>query len=105
MPTLLELYESKKDQSFTEGGPDVKTLDAKKYNNLPGGFYSGDQTPYSLGTGYAGKKDIDEEGLKAVEKLNASGNKYQLGELGAGSSFLKNGYTNVKKYGATDRKK
>jgi hypothetical protein len=97
MPTILDLYNSKKDQSFTEGGPDLKTLEGK--------ISSLDQTPYSVGTGYAGKKDIDEDGLKAVETKNAKGNRYQVGNFGGGSEYLTNGYTDQKKYGATDKNK
>jgi hypothetical protein len=97
MATLEELYKSKQ----TELGVDKIAVGAS-YDNLPGGYYSGDQTPYSLGTGYSGKKDIDEEGLKKVEKLNASGNRYQVGtEIGAGSSFLKNGWNDKKKYSSS----
>jgi hypothetical protein len=93
MPTIEELY---KEQQSALGVDKIAA--GASFNNLPGGYYSGDQTPYSLGTGYSGKKDIDEDGLKAVEKTNAKGNRYQVGEFGGGSSFLKNGYTDKKKY-------
>jgi hypothetical protein len=92
MPTIEELYKSKQ----TELGVDKIAVGAS-FDNLPGGYYSGDQTPYSLGTGYSGKKDIDEEGLKKVEKLNAKGNRYQVGEFGGGYPNAK-GYTDKKKY-------
>jgi hypothetical protein len=92
MPTLEELYKSKQ----TELGVDKIGVGAS-FDNLPGGYYSGDQTPYSLGTGYSGKKDIDEEGLKKVEKINAKGNRYQVGEFGGGYPNAK-GYTDKKKY-------
>jgi hypothetical protein len=92
MPTIEELYKSKQ----TELGVD-KIAAGASYDNLPGGYYSGDQTPYSLGTGYSGKKDIDEDGLKKVEKLNAKGNRYQVGEFGGGYPNAK-GYTDKKKY-------
>jgi hypothetical protein len=88
MPTIEELYNEKKDT----GGLD------NPQPAIIAGNQSKDQTPYSLGTGYSGKKDIDEDGLKAVEKINAKGNRYQVGEFGGGSSFLKNGYTDKKKY-------
>jgi hypothetical protein len=92
MPTIEELYKSKQ----TELGVDKIAVGAS-FDNLPGGYYSGDQTPYSLGTGYSGKKDIDEEGLKKVEKLNAKGNRYQVGEFGGGYPNAK-GYTDKTKY-------
>jgi hypothetical protein len=92
MPTLEELYKSKQ----TELGVDKIGVGAS-FDNLPGGYYSRDQTPYSLGTGYSGKKDIDEEGLKKVEKINAKGNRYQVGEFGGGYPNAK-GYTDKKKY-------
>ena len=94
MPTLLEKYEAEK----TSLGVD-KIASGASFNNLPGGYYSGDQTPYSLGNGYSGKKDIDEDGLKNVEKTNAKGNRYQVGEFGGGSQYLKNGWTDKKLYG------
>jgi hypothetical protein len=97
MPTIEELYNEKKDTGGFDN-PQPKIIAGASFNNLPGGYYSGDQTPYSLGTGYAGQKDIDEEGLKKVETLNAAGNRYGAGEFGGGSSFLKNGYTDKKKY-------
>ena len=95
MATLEELYKSKQ----TELGVDKIGVGAS-FDNLPGGYYSGDQTPYSLGTGYSGKKDIDEEGLKKVEKINAKGNRYQVGEFGGGYPNAK-GYTDKKKYSDT----
>ncbi len=99
MSKILELYNA---QEKALGVDTIKV--GASYNNLPGGYYSGDATPYSLGTGMAGKKDIDEAGLKAVEKLKAAGNRYQIGEFGGGSSYLKNGYTDAKPYGKTPRK-
>jgi hypothetical protein len=97
MATIEETYKARQ----SELGLDTIKLGAK-FDNLPGGYYSGDQTPYSLGTGFSGKKDIDEEGLKKVEKLNASGNRYQVGtEIGAGSSFLNNGWNDKKKYSSS----
>jgi hypothetical protein len=95
MATLEELYKSKQ----TELGVDKIGVGAS-FDNLPGGYYSGDQTPYSLGTGYSGKKDIDEDGLKKVEKINAKGNRYQVGEFGGGYPNAK-GYTDKKKYSDT----
>ena len=100
MSEMLKIYEQKKNLSWANGGPDAKTLDGKSYNNLPGGYYSGDSTPYSLGNGYSGKKDIDEDALKRVEKTNAAGNRYQLGEFGGGYPNAK-GYTDKKKYSST----
>ena len=99
MSKILDLYKA----SEKALGVDKIAVGAS-YNNLPQGYYSGDSTPYSLGNGYSGKKDIDEEGLKRVEKINAGGNRYQLGEFGGCSSYLKNGYTDKKLYGDTPRK-
>lgn len=97
MSKILEKYENTKDLPFTQGYPDAKTLDGKSFQGTQGGRYTGDATPYSLGNGFAGKKDIDEEGLKAVEKRNAKGNRYQVGEFGGGYKNAK-GYTDKNKY-------
>jgi hypothetical protein len=90
MPTIEELYNEKKDTGGFDN-PQPKII---------AGNQSKDQTPYSLGNGYAGKKDIDEEGLKAVEERNAKGNRYQLGEFGGGYPNSK-GYTDKNKYSGT----
>jgi hypothetical protein len=95
MSEILKTYESKKDLSWSNGGPDVKTLDGRAK--------AMDSTPYSLGNGFSGKKDIDEDGLKSVEQRNAKGNRYQVGEFGGGFPSAK-GYTDKKKYGDTPRK-
>jgi hypothetical protein len=100
MPTLLEKYEGEK----TALGVD-KIGKGASFKGNEGGFYSGDTTPYTLGNGYAGKMDIDEESLTRIEQANASGNRYQVGSFGGGSQYLKNGYTDKKKYGKTDRTK
>jgi hypothetical protein len=87
MSKILDLYEANKDSARLDN-PQPKLIAANMEK---------DQTPYSLGNGYAGKKDIDEEGIKAVEKRNAKGNRYQVGEFGGGYRNAK-GYTDVKKY-------
>jgi hypothetical protein len=93
MSKILELYEANKDTARLDN-PQPKIIAANA---------SKDQTPYSLGNGFAGKKDIDEEGLLAVEKRNAKGNRYGAGEFGGGYPNAK-GYTDKKKYGDTPRK-
>jgi len=93
MSKILELYEANKDTARLDN-PQPKIIAAN---------VSKDQTPYSLGNGFAGQKDIDEEGLLAVEKRNAKGNRYGAGEFGGGYPNAK-GYTDKKKYGDTPRK-
>ncbi len=87
MPTIEELYEANKDTPGLDK-PQPKIIAGNKEK---------DKTPYSLGNGYAGDKDIDEEGLKAVEQRNAKGNRYGSGEFGGGYPNAK-GYTDKKKY-------
>jgi hypothetical protein len=93
MSKILELYDAKKDAPGLDN-PQPKIIE---------GNTTKDQTPYSLGNGYAGKKDIDEEGLKAVEKRNAKGNRYQVGEFGGGYPNAK-GYSELKKYSSLVKK-
>ena len=87
MSKILELYEANKDTARLDN-PQPKLIAANANK---------DQTPYSLGNGFAGDKDIDEDGLKAVENRNAKGNRYQVGEFGGGYPNAK-GYTNNNKY-------
>jgi hypothetical protein len=92
MSKIEELYKAKqKELGLDTIGP------GSGFVGKSGGRYSGDSTPYSLGNGFAGKKDIDEEGLKAVELRNAKGNRYQVGEFGGGWKNAP-GYTDKKKY-------
>lgn len=85
MPTIEELYEAAKD---------APGLDNPQPKIIAGNGVK-DKTPYSLGNGYAGKKDIDEEGLKAVE--TRTGDRYQVGAFGGGYPNAK-GFTDKKKY-------
>jgi hypothetical protein len=87
MSKILDLYDAKKDAPGLDN-PQPKIIAGNKEK---------DQTPYSLGNGYAGDKDIDEAGVKAVEKRNAKGNRYQVGEFGGGYPNAK-GYTDKNKY-------
>jgi hypothetical protein len=87
MSKILELYEASKDAPGLDN-PQPKIIVGNEAK---------DKTPYSLGNGYSGKKDIDEEGLKSVETRNAKGNRYQVGEFGGGYPNAK-GFTDKKKY-------
>lgn len=89
--SILELYEANKSTSFTKGGPDVKALEAFKK----------DITPYTKGARDKQTAD-DDEGVAAFEKKKGIG-RYQLGDLGAGSSYV-GGATSAKKYSATVKK-
>ena len=93
MSKILELYEANKDTARLDN-PQPKIIAANA---------SKDQTPYSLGNGFAGKNDIDEEGLKAVEQRNAKGNRYGAGEFGGGYPNAK-GYTDKNKYSNIPKK-
>jgi hypothetical protein len=89
--SILELYEANKTVSFTKGGPDIKALEAFKK----------DITPYTKGARDKQAAD-DDEGVKAFETKKGIG-RYQLGDLGAGSTYV-GGATSAKKYSATVKK-
>ena len=91
MATIEELYNA----NLSAPGVQADVLDAKAK--------AMDATPYSLGNGFAGKKDIDEDGLKAVELRNAKGNRYGAGEFGGGYPNAK-GYTDKNKYSDIPKK-
>ena len=60
-----------------------------------------DFTPYSLGNGPAGSKNIDEP---AITKLEAKrGKRYSMGDLGGGSKFSP-GFTATNKYSDSVKK-
>jgi hypothetical protein len=109
MATMLELYESKKDVASNQGGPAATIVDAKKFGikGTPGtGFSSGDQTPYSAGTDSKGGKGPDEAGISAAEgsSVVSPGNRYgfQGAAIGGGTTFLPNGWSDAKLYGASN---
>jgi hypothetical protein len=96
--TILELYDEQKAGGWEEGKPAAALVDANKAN---------DKTKYSVGVDFSGTKDADDKAITAFEKISPAGNKYGLAgaQLGGGSSYLKNGYTDVKPYGKLDRAK
>jgi len=111
MATILELYNSKKDLPQRQGGPDAAVVDAKKFGDAKGvpgkGYYSGDATPYSTGVDKGGAKAADEAGISAAEgsSVVSPGNRYGYSDavLGGGSTYLPNGWTDIKKYGGLNR--
>jgi hypothetical protein len=109
MATMLELYETKKGVAANLGGPDATIVDAKKFGTkgTPGvGFSSGDQTPYSAGNNINGGKAADEAGIGAAEGASvvSPGNRYgfQGAAIGGGTTFLPNGWSDAKLYGASN---
>ena len=91
MSEILKIYNA----NLSAPGVQADVLDAKAK--------AMDATPYSLGNGFAGKKDIDEDGLKAVELKNAKGNRYGSGVFGGGYPNAK-GYTDKNKYSDIPKK-
>jgi hypothetical protein len=96
--TILELYEDQKAGGWEEGKPAAALVDANRTK---------DKTKYSVGVDFSGTKDADDKAIAAYEKTTPAGNKFGLAgaQLGGGSSFLKNGYTDTKPYGKNDRTK
>ena len=96
--TILELYEEQKAGGWEEGKPAAALVDAEKAK---------DKTKYSVGIDFSGTKDADDKAIAAFEKISPAGNKYGLAgaDIGGGSSYLKNGYTDTTPYGKLDRAK
>jgi hypothetical protein len=91
MSKILELYKANTNTSFTKGGPDVKAWES----------FRKDITPYTKGPRDKQAAD-DDEGVASFEKKKGIG-RYQLGDLGAGSTYV-GGATSTKKYSSTVKK-
>ena len=96
--TILELYDEQKAGGWEEGKPAAGLVDAEKAK---------DKTKYSVGIDFSGTKDADDKAISAFEAITPAKSRYGLAgaAIGAGSTFLKNGYTDVKPYGKNDRTK
>ena len=96
--TILELYKEQKSGDWQEGKPAAELVDANKAN---------DKTKYSVGIDFSGTKVADDKAIAAFEAVTPAKSRYGIagGQLGAGSSYLKNGYTDAKPYGKNDRAK
>ena len=96
--TILELYQAQKSGDWQEGKPAAELVDANKNK---------DKTKYSVGIDFSGTKTADDKAIAAFEAITPAKSRYGLagGQIGGGSSYLKNGYTDAKPYGKNDRTK
>jgi hypothetical protein len=96
--TILELYAEQKAGGWEEGKPAAALVDANKAN---------DKTKYSVGIDFSGTKSADDKAIAAFEAISPAKSRYGIagGQIGGGSSYLKNGYTDAKPYGKNDRTK
>ena len=96
--TILELYAEQKSGDWQEGKPSAELVDANKNK---------DKTKYSVGIDFSGTKAADDKAIAAFEAITPAKSRYGLagGQIGGGSSYLKNGYTDTKPYGKNDRTK
>ena len=92
MPTIEELYKANEKGGWEEGKPAADLVDALKAK---------DKTKYSVGIDFQGTKDADDKAIAEYESKTPSKNRYGIagGSIGAGSAYLKNGYTDTKPYG------
>ena len=96
--TILELYNEQKSGDWQEGKPAAELVDANKAK---------DKTKYSVGIDFSGTKNADDKAIAAFEAITPAKSRYGIagGQIGGGSSYLKNGYTDAKPYGKKDRTK
>ena len=96
--TILELYDEQKAGGWEEGKPAAGLVDAEKAK---------DKTKYSVGIDFSGTKDADDKAIAEYESKTPFKNRYGIAgvSIGAGSEYLKGGYTNEKPYGKKDRNK
>jgi hypothetical protein len=94
---MQDLYNAKKDLPFNQGGPDASKVDA----NL-----AIDQIPYSAGENINGGKAPDVGAIDGAAEFSvvSPGNRYgfQGAAIGAGTTYLPNGWSDTKKYGESN---